>query len=113
VAVKVNDTIGPYFPTNTGVRQGYSLSPLFDIVGDCLAMPMKKAQAEEIVTGIVPHLVDGGVSILQHADDIVLLLEDKLTNARNVKFMLCLFDQILGLKINFYKSEMYYLGAAR
>jgi hypothetical protein len=32
-------------------------------------MMMKKAQNEGIVKGLVPHLVDGGVSILQYADD--------------------------------------------
>jgi hypothetical protein len=42
-AVKVNDTIGPYFPTYAGVRQGDPLSPiLFDLVGDGLAMLIKK-----------------------------------------------------------------------
>jgi hypothetical protein len=74
---------------------------------------MKKAQAEGIVRGLVPHLVDGGVSILQYADDTILLLEDKLENARNVKFIICLFEQISGLKINFHKSEIFCLGAAK
>jgi hypothetical protein len=93
VAVKVNDIAGPYFPTFAGVRQGDPLSPLlFDFVGDGLAMMMKKAQNEGIVKGLVPHLVDGGVSILHYADDAILLFEDDLENARNVKFILCLFE---------------------
>jgi hypothetical protein len=42
-AIAVNDTIGPYFPTYAGVRQGGPLSPImFDIVGDGLAMLIKK-----------------------------------------------------------------------
>jgi hypothetical protein len=114
VAVKVNDTIGPYFPTFAGVRQGDPLSPLlFDLVGDGLAMMMKKAQNEGIVKGLVPQLVDGGVSILQYADDTILLFEDDLENARNIKFILCLFEQISGLKINFHKSEIFCLGVAK
>jgi hypothetical protein len=45
VSIKVYDTIGPYFPTYAGVRQGDPPSPiLFDIVGDGPAMMMKKAQ---------------------------------------------------------------------
>jgi hypothetical protein len=36
-----------------------------------------------------------------------------LENARNVKYILCLFEQISGLKINFHKSEIYYLGEAK
>jgi hypothetical protein len=36
--------------------------------------------------------VDGGMSILQYAYDIVLLLQNQIANARNVKFILCLFE---------------------
>jgi hypothetical protein len=108
VAIRVNNEIGPYFPTFAGARQGDPLSPLlFDVVGDELALLMKKGQEERLVKGLVPHLIDGGISILQYADDTILLLEDDLENARNVKYILCLFEQISGLKINFYKSEFF------
>jgi hypothetical protein len=50
---------------------------------------------------------------LQYPDDTILLLEDDLENARNVKYILCLFEQILGFKINFHKSDIFCLGAAR
>jgi hypothetical protein len=82
-------------------------------VGEGLAMLIRKAQAAGLVKGLVPHLVDGGVSILQYVDDTILLLDDDLENARNIKFILCLFEQISGLKINFHKSEIYCLGAAK
>jgi hypothetical protein len=36
-----------------------------------------------------------------------------LENARNVKYILCLFEQVSGLKINFHKSEIFCLGEAR
>jgi hypothetical protein len=114
VAVIVNDIIGPYFPTFAGVRQGDPLSPLlYDVVGDGLALLLNKGQEEGLVKGLVPHLIDGGISILQYADDTILLLEDDLENARNVKYILCLFEQISGLKINFHKSEIFCLGVAR
>jgi hypothetical protein len=72
VAIRVNNKIGPYFPTFAGVRQGDPLSPLrFDVVGDGLLM--KKGQEEGLVKGLVLHLVDGGISILQYADDTILL----------------------------------------
>jgi hypothetical protein len=113
VAIRVNNELGPYFPTFAGVRQGDPLSALlFDVVGDGLALFMKKGQEEGLVKGLVPHLVDGGISILQYADDTILLLEDDLENARNVKYILCLFEQISGLKINFHKSEIFCLGEA-
>jgi mannosylglycoprotein endo-beta-mannosidase len=62
---------------------------------------------------MVPHLVDGVVLILQYADVTILLLDDDLENARNIKFILCLFEHISCLKISFHKSEIYYLGAAK
>ena len=44
-AIKVNDQVGPYFPSRKGVRQGDPLSPLlFDIVVDALATMIKQAQ---------------------------------------------------------------------
>jgi hypothetical protein len=54
-----------------------------------------------------------GVSILQYADDTILLFEDNLEQARNLKFLLCLFEEMSGLKINFQKSEVYCLGWAK
>jgi hypothetical protein len=63
-------------------------------VGDGLAMLIRKAQTEGLVKGLVPHLMDGGVSILQYANDTILLLDADLENARNIKFILYLFEQI-------------------
>jgi hypothetical protein len=83
VAIKVNDQVGPYFTTHAGVRKGDHLSPLlFDIVGDGLAMMIKKTKNEGIINGMVTYLVDEGVSILQYADDTILFLEDSLESAR-------------------------------
>lgn len=50
--------------------------------------------------------------ILQYADDTIFLLEADLVCVRNLKFLLCLFEQMSGLKINFHKSDFYYLGSA-
>lgn len=62
--------------------------------------------------GLVPHLVDGGVSILQYADDTIIFMEHDLAKARNMKLVLCLFEQLTGLKINFHKSELFCFGRA-
>jgi hypothetical protein len=50
---------------------------------------------------------------LQYADDTIFLFQDDLEQARNLKFLLCLFEEMSGLKINFHKSEVYCLGQAK
>lgn len=111
---RVADTGGPYFPTYKGVRQGDPLSPLlFNIIDDGLAMLTKKAQRQKLIAGLVPHLVDGGLAIIQYADDTIFLVQDNLENAGNLRFILCLFEQNSALKIDLHKSEFFYLADAK
>ena len=68
VAVKVNDDVGRYFQTKKGLRQGDPLSPIqFNIVADMLTIMIERAKTDGQIEGVVPHLVDGGLSILQYA----------------------------------------------
>jgi hypothetical protein len=70
VAIKVNDDIGHYFQTKKGLRQGDPLSPiLFNIVADMLAIMIERAKSDGLFEGVIPHLVDGGLSIFQYAND--------------------------------------------
>jgi hypothetical protein len=47
-----------------------SLSPLlFNLVTDMLAVLISRAKEDGQITGLVPRLVDGGISILQYVDD--------------------------------------------
>jgi hypothetical protein len=114
VGVKVNDDIGRYFQTKKGVRQGDPLSPmLFNIIADMLAILIERAKEDGQVGGLIPHLVEGGLSILQYADDTILFLEHDLQKAVNMKLILCLFEELSGLKINFHKSELFCFGKAK
>jgi hypothetical protein len=73
VAIKVNDDIGTYFQTLKGLRQGDPLSPmLFNIVVDMLAIMIERTKNDGLIEGVIRHLVDGGLSILQYADDTIL-----------------------------------------
>ena len=54
-------------------------------------------------------MIENGLSILQYADDTILFLDDDLTQAKNLKLILYLFEKLSGLKINFHKSEIFYL----
>jgi hypothetical protein len=56
---------------------------------------------------VISHLVDGGPSILQYADDTILFMEHDLEKAKNLKPILSAFEQLSGFKINFHKSELF------
>src|SRR6266542_370323 len=114
VAIKVNDDVGHYFQTKKGLRQGDPLSPiLFNIVADMLAVLIEHAKVNGQIEGVVPHLVDGGLSILQYADDTILLMDHDLEKAQNMRLILSAFEQLSGLKINFHKSELFCFGNAQ
>src|SRR5438105_6792406 len=100
VGIKVNNDIGHYFQTRKGLRQGDPLSPiLFNIVADMLAILIARAKEDGQVGGLLPHLVEGGVSILQYADDTILFMEHDLEKTVNMKLILCIFEQLSGLKL--------------
>ena len=40
-------------------------------------------------------------------------MEHDIAKARNMKLILCLFEQLSGLKINFHKSELFFFGKAK
>ena len=114
VAIKINDDVGKYFQTKKGLRQGDPLSPLlFNLVADMLAILIERAKQDGQILGLVPHLVDGGISILQYADDTIIFMEHNFEQAKNMKLLLTMFEQLSGLKINFHKSELFCFGAAK
>jgi hypothetical protein len=110
----VNDNIDWYFQTKKGLRQGGMLSPLlFNLVVDMLSTLINRVKDDGQVRGLVPHLVDDGISILQYADDTIIFMKNDLEQATNMKLLLCAFEQLSGLKINFHKSEVFCYGEAK
>jgi hypothetical protein len=59
---------------------------------------------------VIPHLVDGGLSIHQYVDDTILFMEQDLDKARNLELILVAFEHLSGLKINLYKSKLFCFG---
>jgi hypothetical protein len=78
-----------------------------------LAIMIQRAREDDQVRGLIPHLVEGGISILQYADDTILFMDHDLDKALNMKLVLCIFEQLSGLKINFHKSEIFCFGRAK
>jgi hypothetical protein len=114
VSIKVNYDVGKYFQTKKGLRQGDPLSPvLFNIVADMLAIMIERATSEGQIEGVIPHLVDGGLSILQYADDTILFMDHDIEKTRNLKLILSVFEHLSGLKINFHKSELFCFSEAQ
>jgi hypothetical protein len=50
------------------------------------------------------------VTHLQYADDTVIFFDIEDEYVANLKFILYCFEEMLGLKINFHKSEVIVLG---
>ena len=90
--MKVNNNVGRYFQTRKGLCQGDPLSPiLFNLVADMLAIFITRAKESGQIQGLIPHLVEGGLSILQYADHTILFMEHDLEQAKNVKVIfMCL-----------------------
>jgi hypothetical protein len=78
-----------------------------------LAILIARAKQEGQVGGLIPHLVDGGVSILQYDNDTIFFLEHDAEKAINMKLILSLFEQLSVLKINFHRSEIFCFGEAK
>lgn len=53
-------------------------SILFNIMADMLAVLIDRAKEDSEESGLIPHHVDGGVSIFQYADDTIILMEHDL-----------------------------------
>jgi hypothetical protein len=61
-----------------------------------LAVLIARAKENGQVDGLIPHLVEGGVSILQYPDNTVIFMEHNLEKALNMKLILCIFEQLSG-----------------
>jgi hypothetical protein len=78
-----------------------------------LAILIARAKEAGQVEGVIPHLVQDGLSILQYVDDIVIFMGHDIEKARNMKLILSTFEQLSWLKINFYKNEIFCFGKAK
>jgi hypothetical protein len=110
-AISISGVIGPFFRKKRGVRQGDPLSPLlFNFIGEALSAILSAARRAGHIHGVIPHLILGGISHLQYADDTLILIQNSDEDIANLKFPLMCFEDISGLKINYHKSEVIVMG---
>ena len=77
VAITLNEMLGNYFSTRKGLRQGDPFSPLlFNIAADVLVTLVGRAQEQGFIKGLAPQIYEGGLSVLQYADDMIFCFED-------------------------------------
>jgi hypothetical protein len=85
VGININGAPDSFFNTHRGLRQGDPLSPLlFNSVSDALATMLEKAKEKNQIRGLIPHLIEGGLTHLQYADDTIIFLsldEQTILNA--------------------------------
>ena len=112
MCINLNGENGPYFKTHRGLRQGDPLSPLlFNLAVDALDHILATVKCKGHIKGVVPHLVEGGLTHIQYVDDTVILMDLDDKTIRNTKFLLYCFEWMSGLKINYHKSEVLVFGA--
>jgi hypothetical protein len=80
-------------------------------MADALSALLDAAAHAGHLRGVVPHLIQGGVTHLQYANDTILLLDLDDSSIANLKFILIAFEILSGLKINYLKSEVIVMGA--
>jgi hypothetical protein len=82
-------------------------------MADALSTVLDAASRAGQIKGVVPHLIQGGVTHLQYTDDTILILELDDNSIANLKFLLIAFEILSGLTINFLKSEVIVMGVSQ
>jgi len=65
------------------------------------------------IKGLIPHLLEDGLSILRYEDDTIIFMDPDLKQAKYVKLLSSVFEQLSGLKFNFHRNEIFYYGEAK
>ncbi|XP_058768566.1 uncharacterized mitochondrial protein AtMg01250-like [Vicia villosa] len=107
VSSLVNGSAMKDFKVQKGLRQGDPLYPfLFVLAMEGLTVLVRKS-VEMGDFKPFKYGEEGYVDILQFADDTVILGESSCDNLWSMKFFLRGFELLLGLKINFSKSNVF------
>lgn len=79
-------------------------------MADALPEMLNKAKEAGHLKGLVPHLVPGGLTHLQYADDTILFMSNSEENVITMKFLLYCYEAMSRMRINYQKSEVIVVG---
>ncbi|WVZ94849.1 hypothetical protein U9M48_040686, partial [Paspalum notatum var. saurae] len=74
---------------------------------------IKRAKDNVQIRGAIPHLVEDGLFILQCADDTILFMDHDLDQAKNLKLLLYVFEQLSSLKLTSIKVSRCTIDSTR
>ena len=58
-----------------------------------LVVIIVRAKEDGQICGIVPHLIEDGLSVFQYTYDTILFLDHDIAQAMNMKLLFCTFEQ--------------------
>ncbi|KAJ9695822.1 hypothetical protein PVL29_011012 [Vitis rotundifolia] len=106
-AILVNGNAKGWVKASRGLRQGDPLSLfLFTLVADVLSRLLFRAEEIGLTEGFFVGRDRTRVSLLQFVDDTGFFSKASLEHLQNLKIILLVFGQVLGLKINLEKSTI-------
>lgn len=109
--VLVNGEPGEPFTASNGVRQGDPLAPYLFLIGmQGLSCLLAKAVKEGVISPVV-NKKGVHISHILYAVDVLLLTKADYKNARAIKYILKMFGDMSGLRVNPSKSKVF-LGRA-
>jgi hypothetical protein len=107
ISIRLNDENSRYFKPGKGLRQGDLLSPLlFNLVVNIFTRILIKAAKRGYISGSMKSLYLEGVISLQYTDDTLLFLSYNFRSACHLKWLMTIFENLSGMKINYNKSDM-------
>ncbi|XP_028065894.1 uncharacterized protein LOC114268862 [Camellia sinensis] len=114
MSVLVNGTPAGFFPTYHCLRQGDPLLPLlFILVIEALSKLLVGAMHEGLLEGFAVGSLSRtpiGISHLLYADDVLIFCGVEVEQVGYLRYLLLYFEVVLGLWVNFRKSELIPVG---
>jgi hypothetical protein len=68
-------------------------------MSDVFTKMLAKAATSNLIQGLLPQVVHGGIVSLQYADDTIIFLEPDIHMARVLKWILTCFENVSGMRI--------------